>query len=89
MVRDLRDVPNIQGTGKKEVSETEWITRRKYHVSMASVAAIPAGAVLSEEMITWRNPGTGIPSKLAHTVLGKRAKRDIPVDELLSLNMFE
>ena len=89
MVHDLRDVPSIQGTGKKEVSETEWITRRKYHVSMASAETIPAGAVLSEKMITWRNPGTGIPSKLAHTVLGKRAKKDIPIDELLSVNMFE
>jgi sialic acid synthase SpsE len=89
MVRDIREIPKIQGIGEKEVSETEWITRRKYHVSMASAAAIPAGTVLSEAMITWRNPGTGIPSKLAHTVIGKRAKQDIPVDELLSLNMFE
>lgn len=89
MVRDIRNVPRIQGAGRKEISDTEWITRRKYHVSMASVAAIPEGAILNEEMVTWRNPGTGIPTKMAHTVLGKRAKRDIPADELLSNDMFE
>jgi sialic acid synthase SpsE len=89
MVNSIRAVPKIQGSGKKEVSETEWITRHKYHVSMASAKAISAGAVLNETMITWRNPGTGIPSKLAHTILGKRAKQDIPADELLSIDMFE
>ncbi len=89
MVRDIRHIPEILGNGQKEVSETEWITRRKYHVSMASAAAIPAGTVLDEAMITWRNPGTGIPSKMAHTVFGKRAKQDIPTDELLAIEMFE
>jgi sialic acid synthase SpsE len=89
MVNSIRAVPKIQGSGEKEVSETEWITRRKYHVSMASAKTIPTGAVLNETMITWRNPGTGIPSKLAHTILGKRAKQDIPADELLSIDMFE
>ena len=89
MVRDIRNVAKIRGTGEKRVSETEWITRRKYHVSMASSVAIPAGAVLNEAIVSYRNPGTGIPSKLAHTVLGKRALRNIPADELLSVDMFE
>ncbi len=89
MVRDIRTVPGIRGTGRKEVSATEWITRRKYHVSMASATEIAAGTVLTEAMVTYRNPGTGIPSKLAHTVLGKRAGRNIPADELLSPEMFD
>ena len=89
MVRDIRNVRKTRGTGEKRVSETEWITRRKYHVSMASAVAITEGAELSETMVSYRNPGTGIPSKLAHTVLGKRAVRDIPADALLSIDMFK
>lgn len=89
MVRDIRNVRKTRGTGEKRVSETEWITRRKYHVSMASAVAIPAGTTLTEAMVSYRNPGTGIPAKLAHTVLGKRAARDISADELLSVEMFE
>lgn len=89
MVRDIRNVQMIRGTGDKQISDTEWMTRRKYHVSMASAAAIPAGMVLSETMIAWRNPGTGIPAKMSHTVLGKRAKQEIPADILLSADMFE
>lgn len=89
MVRDIRNVAKIRGAGEKRISETEWVTRRKYHVSMVSAVTVKAGSVLSETMVSYRNPGTGIPSKLAHTVLGKRALCDIPADELLSADMFE
>ncbi len=89
MVRDIRNVSAIKGNGEKEVSETEWVTRRKYHVSMASADSIQAGTVLTEEMVTYRNPGIGIPSKLAHTIIGKKATKNINADELLSLDMFE
>jgi sialic acid synthase SpsE len=56
---------------------------------MASAQEIAAGTLLTEAMVTYRNPGIGIPSKLAHTVIGKRACRDIPADELLSPDMFD
>jgi len=89
MVRDIRNIKNIRGTGKKEVSETEWITRKKYHVSMASAIEIKSGTELSESLVAYRNPGTGIPAKLADTILGKKAIKDIPADVLLSPDMFE
>lgn len=89
MVRDIRRVPELVGTGQKIVSDTEWTTRRKYHVSMASSVVVPAGAVLQETMVAYKNPGTGVPPKLAHTLLGKRAIREIPADTLLSPEMFE
>jgi len=89
MVRDIRAIKGVIGTGEKMVSDTEWITRRKYHVSMASACDIAVGATLTEAMVTYRNPGTGIPSKQAHTVIGKRANRHVPADELLSSDMFE
>ena len=89
MVRDIHNVSLIQGNGQKQISETEWITRRKYHVSMVSETVIPSGTVLTKEMVVWRNPGTGIPAKMAQTVLGKRAKQDIPADKLIAIEMFE
>ncbi len=89
MVRDIRSIEKIKGTGKKEVSETEWITRHKYHVSMASLQDIPAGTELTAEMVSYRNPGTGIPAKDAHKIIGKKATQDIAADELLSFEMFE
>ena len=89
MVRDIRNVQKIIGTGEKLVSETEWITRRKYHVSAASATDISKGTELKEAMVTYRNPGTGIPAKLMYAIIGKRAVCDIPVDTLLSADMFK
>jgi len=89
MVRDIRNIEKIKGTGEKSVSETEWITRHKYHVSMASSQDIPLGVELTADMVAYRNPGTGIPSKDAHKIIGKKALQDISSDKLLSLEMFE
>jgi len=89
MVKDIRNIEKIKGNGEKNVSETEWITRHKYHVSMASSQDIPLGAELTADMVAYRNPGTGIPSKDAHKIIGKKALQEISADELLSLEMFE
>ena len=56
---------------------------------MASSKIIPKGTKLSSSMVEYRNPGTGIPAKDAHKVLGKIALRDIPEDELLSYEFFQ
>ncbi len=88
MVRDIRNIEKIKGTGEKSVSETEWITRDKYHVSMVSSQNISKGDELTVGMVSYRNPGTGIPAKDAHKIIGKKALKNISEDELLSLNMF-
>ena len=88
MLRDIRNIEKIKGSGNKEVSNTEWITRHKYHVSMASLKDIPKGIELTENMVSYRNPGTGIPAKDAYKIIGKKALHDIPADELLNLDMF-
>jgi len=89
MVANIRAIEKIKGTGEKTVSETEWITRHKYHVSMASSKDIPIGTVLMPDMVAYRNPGTGIPAKDAHKIIGKKALQSIPSDELLNFDMFE
>ena len=89
MVREIRNIEMIKGSGEKEISETEWITRNKYHVSMASSKEIKVGEKLSSDMVVYRNPGSGIPPKNAHRIIGKVARQNIPFDELLSIDMFE
>ena len=88
MVEDIRLIENIKGNGQKAVSKTEQITRDKYHVSMVSKRKIQKGEVLTQKLITYKNPGTGIPKKNEHLVIGKQAKTEIEEDILLSENMF-
>lgn len=89
MIEQIRLVSQVGGSGKKVVSETEWITRKKYHVSMVLLRPIVRGTILSEDNVTYRNPGTGIPKKSAHLIIGKKANLDISADELLQVDMFE
>ncbi|MBF0445056.1 MAG: N-acetylneuraminate synthase family protein [Magnetococcales bacterium] len=89
MVENIRAVESMIGDGEKMVSEQEMITRNKYHVSMASVTAITAGSVLTKEMITWRNPGNGIPSKDADKWLGRTLAQNVAGDVLITPDMFE
>ena len=56
---------------------------------MTSSCDIKKGITLTESMVTYKNPGTGIPPKSAHMLIGKCAKRDILTDELLDYNMFD
>lgn len=87
MVRQIRLIDKIKGNGSKFVSETEMITRNKYHVSIATSRSIKAGEVITKDMIRYRNPGTGIPAKHESLILGKKAVADIDEDVLMALEM--
>ena len=89
MIGSIRSINIIKGSENKVVSETEWITRKKYHVSIASIKKIKKGSTLVEAMITYRNPGTGIPAKDLEKILNKIVSVDIPADVLLTMDMFE
>ena len=88
MIREIRLIEDIKGNGIKIVSNTEQITRDKYHVSMVSKRKIDKGEVLNKECITYKNPGTGIPKKNEHLILGKKANFNIEKDVLLKREMF-
>ena len=88
MIKDIRLIESMLGNGEKRVSQTEQITRDKYHVSMVSNRIIKKGEPLSKNFITYKNPGTGIPKKNEKTVLGKLAKYQIEADILLTEDMF-
>lgn len=57
--------------------------------SIVSVMDMKAGSVIRPEMIWSKRPGTGIPSCKMDEVIGKKAKRDIKANTLLSWNDFE
>lgn len=89
MVKDIRTIEKTFGEADKQISETEWETRKKYHVSMVAARAVAPGKTITEEMITYKNPGTGIQPKDASKVLGKKANRQIPADTLIDYSMVD
>jgi sialic acid synthase SpsE len=89
MVKMIRQVNKSLGDGEFRVLASEHEERKKYHVSMVAAERIPHGAILNEHMVTYKNPGTGIPPKLADTVLGKRTTEPIQKDTLIHQEMLE
>ena len=47
------------------------------------------GETLTENLVEYKNPGTGIPYKDAHKIYGKKAVVDIPKDTLLRFELFQ
>lgn len=69
--------------------ESEQSARENARRSIVAAVDIPAGAILTEEMLTFKRPGHGIsPNKIAD-VLGKRTKQNIARDIVLTQDMLE
>ncbi|MCX6222371.1 MAG: N-acetylneuraminate synthase family protein [Bacteroidia bacterium] len=84
----IRKIEAAMGNEKKihqrEVQIREWAFR-----SIVSVEEIKKGEIISEKMIWTKRPGTGIPSHRMDEVLGKKAKKDIGKNILLTWSDFE
>jgi N,N'-diacetyllegionaminate synthase len=58
--------------------------RRVFQKSIVAVVDIPAGAVLVESMLGLKKPGTGFAPDRLPAVIGRRARRLIPADSVLT-----
>lgn len=83
-VRGIRAVESSLGHGRKEPAPGEADTARAARKSLVAARAIPAGARLTADMVAAKRPGTGISPAQLGRVLGRRARRSIPADALLS-----
>lgn len=83
LVRGVRRIERAMGD-KKKVHSQEQTIRAWAHRSVVSIRDIPAGAVITDEMVWTKRPGTGIPAKHLEEVIGRRAARDLPKDRLIA-----
>ena len=71
------------GDGAKVIYESEIPIRRKLAKSLVARIAIPSGTIITDEMITTKGPGTGIPANRIREIPGSAAARDIATDEVI------
>jgi N,N'-diacetyllegionaminate synthase len=62
--------------------------KRIFEKSVVTAAQIPAGAVISREMLAAKKPGTGIPAARIDEVVGRTAARDLPEDTVLTEDLL-
>jgi len=89
MVNNIRLTEKVLGTGKLGVSDWEkkaWESARR---SIVAECAIKKGDVISLEMLGVKRPAGGMPANMLDFVIGKRAKKDIALDERISMEMLE
>ncbi len=89
MVAQIRLVEKLLGSPIKQPVKSELKARKYARRSIVAKVRIPKGAIITEKMITFKRPGIGIPPKLANTIIGKRAKRTIKEDEIISFKDIE
>jgi len=88
-VNDIRRVPIVLGDGVKRITEVEELTRAKYRVSMVSSRNIEQGEVFKEDMILYKNPGTGLSALQEKKFIGKVFSQSIPEDTLIVPEFFK
>jgi N-acetylneuraminate synthase len=79
-IEEMRNNP----VDKDMLSKEMLPLRRLFTKSAVATVDLPAGTVLSLEHLTFKKPGTGIVIERVGEILGKKLRRTIPADTLLS-----
>jgi sialic acid synthase SpsE len=79
---------NVLGKREKEPLEAEKQAIKYARRSLVANCDIPEGTVITENMLTWKRPGTGISPKYLQIVLGRVVRKDIKEDDILVWEMI-
>jgi sialic acid synthase SpsE len=82
MVEAIRKLEAALGCEKRIYPEEETVRRWAHH-SVVCLQDIPAGAVITPDMIGVKRPGSGVPAKHLEDFYGRIAQRNIPANSLL------
>lgn len=83
MVKSIRDVEIMMGDGIKKCTPEEESVMAVARKSIIAKCDIPAGKVILKEDLIMKRPGTGIPPTEIDSVVGKKARVNIPIDTVI------
>ena len=84
MVSAIRDIERAFGNGIKRPTAGEKETKKAARRSLVAEINIPAGSVITGDMLGIKRPGTGLEPKLINLVIGKKAKKSIARGEIIT-----
>lgn len=88
ILRAIDRLELIRGNGEIKCLESEEKARANARRSIVSAVDIAKGTVITEDMLTFKRPGTGISPQRMDEVLGKLAAIDIEEDTILQEAML-
>jgi N,N'-diacetyllegionaminate synthase len=87
MVTEIRNAEKAMGRPTKEPTASERKIINKVRKSIVANQDIKKGVRITEPLIAFKRPGTGIPPVQFKKIMGKKATRDIKKDELIKKDM--
>jgi len=84
LIEDIRVTEKIIGSETKMPTESEEKTRKYGRRSLVAAVYIKKGTIITRDMISVKRPGTGIEPKFLEKIIGKRAKKSIGEDEVIT-----
>jgi len=88
LVKGIRTVETALGDGVKRPAAEELNTADVARRSLVAARFIPAGTVLTADMLDILRPGTGLPPGMRSQLLGRQAHHDIEAGMVLRLDML-
>jgi len=87
MVKAIREVEKALGDGIKKPTKEEKI-KKVARRSIVAKVDISKGAIITEDMLDVKRPGTGIEPKYLKFIIGRKAKEDIKKDDVIRFEMI-
>ncbi len=88
ILKGIEEMDLIRGKGELCCLETELTARKNARRSIVSAVDIRKGTLITEEMVTFKRPGTGISPVRLPELVGRTAAQDILEDTILMDWMF-
>lgn len=89
IIKEIEYLDCIRGSYDLVCLDSEQTARANARRSLVSNCDIKAGSVISEEMLTFKRPASGIGADEYNKLIGKMAKENIEEDTVLQWGMFE
>ena len=77
LVQKCHHVYQAMGTMERTLSAEEGTQAKKMRRSIVAKEKLPVGTILTQELLAYKRPGTGLEPGELHTVLGKRTLKEI------------
>jgi N-acetylneuraminate synthase len=89
MTKVIREVQKAMGNGIKKPTKEEEKIKKVVRKSIVAKVGLPMGKAITEQMLDIKRPGTGIEPEYWDKIIGKKARREIKKDEVLTWKMIE
>ena len=88
ILKNIELLDEIRGSGELKSLESESAARSNARRSIVTAVDIAEGEVITEKMLTFKRPGTGISPADMSRVVGRKAARALPEDTILKEDMI-